>query len=102
MASVEQAYTYLAPSSVGINPDRTDVTLATSGGTTTTGPAVHPRFFEGFLGHPEQSAACLLTVARVARTRFYLPPAMVAAIIRAADPVVTSNGDRLRFESFSA
>jgi hypothetical protein len=27
---------------------------------------------------------------------------MVAAILRAADPVVTSNGDRLRFESFSA
>ena len=27
---------------------------------------------------------------------------MVAAILRAADPVVTSNGDRLRFEAFSA
>ena len=27
---------------------------------------------------------------------------MLAAILRAADPVVTSNGDRLRFESFSA
>ena len=44
----------------------------------------------------------LLGVARVARTRFYVPPAMDAAAIRAADPVVTANDDRLRFESFSA
>ena len=44
----------------------------------------------------------LLAVARVARTRFYTPPAMTAAAIRAADPVVTANDDRLRFESFSA
>ncbi|NTW39850.1 MAG: SWIM zinc finger family protein [Cellulomonadaceae bacterium] len=76
--------------------------LATSGGTTTRGPAAHPVFFEGFLGHPEQAAAALLAVAKVARTRFYTPPGMVAAILRAADPVVTSNVDRLRFESFSA
>jgi hypothetical protein len=40
--------------------------------------------------------------AEVARTRYYEPPQMVAARIRAADPVVTSNVDRLRFESFSA
>ena len=76
--------------------------LATSGGRTATGPAAHPVFFDGFLGHPEQAAAALLAVAKVARTRFYTPPGMVAAILRAADPVVTSNGDRLRFESFSA
>ncbi|MGW5363340.1 SWIM zinc finger family protein [Actinopolymorpha pittospori] len=38
----------------------------------------------------------------MARTRFYTPPGMVAAAVRAADPVVTSNVDRLRFESFSA
>jgi hypothetical protein len=64
--------------------------------------ALHPRFFDGFLGHPEQTATALLAVARVARTRFYVPPGMLPAILRAADPVVTSNGDRLRFESFSA
>lgn len=76
--------------------------LATSGGVDGAGPAVSPRFFSGFLGHPVQSAACLLAVARVARTRFYTPPNVAAAVIRAADPVVTSNGDRLRFEFFSA
>jgi hypothetical protein len=44
----------------------------------------------------------LLVVGEVARTRYYEPPQMIAARIRAADPVVTSNVDRLRFESFSA
>lgn len=37
----------------------------------------------------------MLVCARVARTRSYLPPSMVAAQIRAADPAVTSNGDRV-------
>lgn len=102
MADVaEQTYTYLRPSQVRFADGRADLTLATSGGRTAAGPATNPVFFEGFLGHPEQSAAALLAVAKVARTRFYTPPGMVAAILRAADPVVTSNRDRLRFESFS-
>jgi hypothetical protein len=100
--SVEQVYRYARPSSVGVREGRPDLLLATSGGRTPAGLADHPRFFDGFLGHAEQMAAGLLAVARVARTRFYVPPGMLAAILRAADPVVTSNGDRLRFESFSA
>jgi hypothetical protein len=61
-----------------------------------------PRFYSGFLAHAEQAAVALLVCARIARTRFYVPPGMLAAVLRAADPVVTSNGDQLRFESFSA
>ncbi|WP_405061204.1 SWIM zinc finger domain-containing protein [Kribbella sp. NBC_01505] len=98
----EQTYSYVRPSTLTFGDGRADMMLATSGGRTATGHAAHPVFFDGFLGHPEQSAAALLAVAKVARTRFYTPPGMVAAILRAADPVVTSNGDRLRFESFSA
>jgi hypothetical protein len=101
-ADTEQTYQYVRPSTVTFADGRADITLATSGGRTAAGPATHPEFFDGFLGHPEQSAAALLAVAKVARNRFYTPPGMVAAILRAADPVVTSNGDRLRFESFSA
>jgi hypothetical protein len=48
------------------------------------------------------AAEALLAVARVARTRFYIPPGMLARILLAADPVVTADGARLRFESFSA
>lgn len=98
----EQTYNYVRPSALAFSDGQADLTLATSGGRTAAGPAAHPVFFEGFLGHPEQAAAALLAVAKVARTRFYRPPGMVAAILRAADPVVTSNRDRLRFESFSA
>ena len=96
-AVFEQAYRYERASTVTEAGGRVAVDLATSGGVED-----HPRFFRGMIGSARQNAALLLEVARVARTRFYTPPAMVAAIIRAADPVVTSNGDRLRFESFSA
>lgn len=99
---VEQTYRYARPSAVSTESGVTGVLLSTSGGTTPAGPAEHPRFFDGFLGNAEQTATALLAVARVARTRFYVPPGMLATILRAADPVVTSNGDRLRFESFSA
>lgn len=99
---VEQVYRYLEPSSLALAGDEADLMLATSGGRDLSGAANHPRFFDGFLGHAEQMATALLVVARVSRTRFYVPPGMLAAVLRAADPVVTSNGDRLRFESFSA
>lgn len=101
-AVLEQGYTYLRPSAVRVVDGAADLVLSTSGGRSSAGPVAHPVFFDGLLRHPEQAAAALLAVARVARTRFWTPPGMLAAILRAADPVVTSNGDRLRFESFSA
>lgn len=92
--ALEQEYRYLAPSVL----DTGALRLATS----SAGQDAHPHFFDAPLAHAEQTAVALLVVARVARTRFYVPPGMLAAVLRAADPVVTSNGDRLRFESFSA
>ena len=100
MAVAEQVYRYLAPSEVRTLGGRTDVVLASSGGNVEGQPADHPRFFDGFLKQPEQTAVALLTCARVARTRYYTPPGMVAAIRRSADPVVTSERAQLRFESF--
>src|SRR3954447_13717423 len=97
MAAVEQAYAYLAPSRLASTGESSERTLATSGGR-----EAHPHFFSGFLGAPRQTAQALLVVAEMARTRYYEPPQMIAARILAADPVVTSNVDRLRFESFSA
>lgn len=98
---IDYAYAYARPSSVELADGRVDVRLATSGGVTQSRPAIRPIFFDGFLGQPEQTAQALLAVAHVARTRFYTPANVITAIIRAADPVVTSNRDRLRFESFS-
>lgn len=76
------------------------LTLETSGGTSTLGAQANPRFFAGFLTEPEQGAQALLAVAAVARSRYFVP--MTSQRLQAIlDPVVTSDGERLRFESFS-
>jgi hypothetical protein len=98
--AVDQIYEYLRPSVMGTGTG--DLYLSTSGGTSAGALEAHPRFFDGFVELPEVTAAGLLVCARVAGSRFYTPANMLKAILRAADPVVTSNGDRLRFESFSA
>ncbi|ELS51570.1 hypothetical protein STVIR_7447 [Streptomyces viridochromogenes Tue57] len=70
--------------------------LETSRGATPSGVEDHPRFFAGFLTSPQVASAGLLAVADVAAARYYQRQ------LRASlDPVVTGNGDRLRFESFS-
>ncbi|WP_327682910.1 SWIM zinc finger family protein [Kitasatospora sp. NBC_00458] len=96
MSQSAHAYAYLRPSAVLDGTAGRRLALETSGGATPLGAAAHPRFFAGFLAEPEPAAAALLAVADVAAARYYQPQ------LRASlDPVVTANGDRLRFESFS-
>ncbi len=71
------------------------LSLATCGGVDK-----NPYFFQGRLVQARRSADLLLTVSEISRTRFYSPTA-IREMILAADPVVTSGGDRLRFEAFS-
>lgn len=101
VADLEQVYRYPQPSRVAVVDGRADLLLSTSGAGGAP-EATQPQLYDGLLEHPVQSATGLLAVASVARTRFYTPPGMLAAVLRAADPVVTSSGDRLRFESLSA
>ncbi|MEU9332909.1 SWIM zinc finger family protein [Streptomyces sp. NPDC048290] len=96
MASNLQAYTYAQPSAVRTTARGTALGLETSGGLTPAGPVARPRFFSGFLTRPWTAAAGLLAVADVAGARYYRPE-----LARLLDPVVTAQGDRLRFESFS-
>ena len=93
-------YSYRAPSEFRADGGQRELALATSGGVTEAGPAVHPRFFSGLLTEPAVAAAGMLAVAAVARARYVTSASVVAQLLR--DPVVTSNGDRLRFESFSS
>jgi hypothetical protein len=86
--TIELVYSYARPSAVG--PD--GIALTTS--------APQP-YFRGFLERPDMAATALLCVARVARTRFYVPP-NTSARGGLTDPVVTSESGTLRFESFSA
>jgi hypothetical protein len=62
----------------------------------------HPHFFEGRLRRPGRAADLLRSLVDVVKSRFYLPPAMLARILALADPVVTGSGGLLRFEAFSA
>lgn len=96
------SYAYLAPSSLAMAAGQAQLELATSGGSQVATPAEHPFFFSGSVQHPIVVAQSLLILARVARTRFYVPPNSLAAVLRAADPVVTCTPEGLRFESFSA
>ncbi|WP_445399460.1 SWIM zinc finger family protein [Streptomyces sp. LE64] len=90
------ALAYARPSALESAPDGRRLGLETSQGATPTGRQDHPRFFAGFLTSPQIASAALLAVADVAAARYYQPQ------LRASlDPVVTGNGDRLRFESFS-
>ncbi|MFB7324715.1 SWIM zinc finger family protein [Streptomyces sp. NPDC056190] len=91
-----QAVAYSRPSVLEPAAGGQRLGLETSRGTTPSGIQDHPRFFTGFLTSPQVASAGLLAVADVAAARYYQPQ------LRASlDPVVTGNGDRLRFESFS-
>ncbi|MGW2561508.1 SWIM zinc finger family protein [Streptomyces sp. NPDC001514] len=91
-----QAFAYSRPSALESAGGGRLLGLETAGGLTPAGAEAHPRFFSGFLTSPRTAARGLLAVADVAAARYYQRD------LRASlDPVVTGNGDRLRFESFS-
>ncbi|AZQ33211.1 SWIM zinc finger family protein [Streptomyces cyaneochromogenes] len=91
-----QAVAYCRPSVLESAASGQRLGLETSRGATPSGVEDHPRFFAGFLTSPQVASAGLLAVADVAAARYYQRQ------LRASlDPVVTGNGDRLRFESFS-
>lgn len=56
-----------------------------------------PSFFRGFTTEPLMLTRALLTLADITTTRYDQ-----AEPIKLADPIITANGDRLRFECFSA
>jgi hypothetical protein len=91
-----QALAYARPSALESSPTGQLLGLETSGGLTPLGAESRPRFFSGFLTSPGIAARGLLAVADVASTRYYQ-----RTLAASLDPVVTGNGDRLRFESFS-
>ncbi|GGX78355.1 hypothetical protein GCM10010358_35930 [Streptomyces minutiscleroticus] len=91
-----QAVAYSRPSALESSAGGPRLGLETSRGATPRGIEDHPRFFAGFLTHPQVASAGLLAVADVAAARYHQRQSPASL-----DPVVTGNGDRLRFESFS-
>lgn len=72
------------------------LTLATGTAVGPEGLVQSPHFFSGFVLDAEQCARGILAVANVAATSYY-----TRIEWSSLDPVVTSDGERLRFESFS-
>lgn len=95
MAAIDHQYRYASPSHLRSIPGGAHFRLAAAQGDTAC-------FFDGELCYPALSAACLRSVSDMVGTRFYVPPGMLARILREADPVATVARDSLRFEGFSA
>jgi hypothetical protein len=95
-AVIEHAYAYPFASALSVAKGKPLLALATS-----NAPVAERVFFSGRLLKPDIAAQLLLATSEVALRRYFVPPAMVARILRAADPVVTAAGGRLRLESFS-
>lgn len=93
---IEQHYRY--PFASKLIADRAIPQLALAA---SSAPISESLYFSGALKHPQLAAGLLLATSEIALHRYYYPPGMVAAIIRAADPVVTAADGRLRLESFS-
>lgn len=96
-ATVEVQYLYAFPSLLDTtSKDKPRLRLATSGGA-----VPNPYFFQGRMVYPRRTSDMLLACSLVSRTRFYHPGELRERLLAAADPVVTSGGERLRFEAFS-
>ena len=64
-------------------------------------PAGPNLFVRGRLLAPKRIGDLLLTLMEVVDARFFVPGAMLARMLRLADPVVTCGLARVRFEAFS-
>ncbi len=95
-AAVSFKYVYPFSSGLDAVSGHSRLRLATSGGA-----AEHPYFFQGRMLYPRRTADMLLTCSLISRTRFYSPTEIRERLLASADPVVTSGGERLRFEAFS-
>lgn len=95
--ALDYTYRYAEPSALLTEAGTERLFLAT-----TSAPETSPLFFRGTLREPRRTADMLLALARIVRSRFHIPPAMLARIVALSDPVVTCSEDRVRFEGFSS
>ena len=94
-----QILEYATPSSLTHAGGVAALSLGTVGGSW-AGDAAEPVFFDGVVERAGSLATAMLVLGRVAATRYYMPPGMLAS--RTLDPVFTSTPDGLRLEAFSA
>ena len=94
---IDQVYKYDHSSELRILPKGSAITLATD--RSVPGGAA---FLKARALAPIVTAKSLRAVSEIVGSRFYVPPSMLAKILREADPVATVGTDAVRFEGFSA
>ena len=94
---IEQVYRYDHPSEV--RPSHAGRDLALAGDVGVEGERA---FLKARALYPDVTAKSLRAISEIVGARFYVPPSMLAKILREADPVATVGADAVRFEGFSA
>jgi len=97
MAALKHVYKYSHHSELDAGTDGLRLRLAAE-----VRPEGEIQFFQGDVLDPLTTARCLRAVSDLVGTRFYVPPSMLARILREADPVATVGDAEVRFEGFSA
>jgi hypothetical protein len=95
--AISHSYRYAFESKAVPTPNGLDLRLATSGSA-----GENSDYFRGKFLRPLRAADLLRGLVQVVQSRFYVPPAAVARILKLADPVVTCGDDVIRFEAFSS
>ncbi len=99
-AMFETVYTYEHPSSLQVEPNRATLTIASD--TNLPSRPSKPAFLKARVATPLVTARALRAISEIVGERFYVPPSMLARILREADPVATVGMETVRFEGFSA
>ena len=97
MTAIQHRYAYNAPSRLQHLPTGQVLLLASE-----TQPEANTLYLRARSRFPFITARGLRAVSDIVGSRFYVPPAMLARILREADPVVTVCRQAVRFEGFSA
>jgi hypothetical protein len=98
MANIEHAYNYLGHSALSGSTGEKQLSLVGD----RADPELPSNFLTAFARGPDITAKALRAVSEIVGSRFYVPPSMLARILREADPVATVGTDMVRFEGFSA
>ncbi|WP_299915806.1 SWIM zinc finger family protein [uncultured Roseobacter sp.] len=99
MSALEQNYRYLARSALRDHANGQTLALVSD---TSASPANQGQFLKARALYPDVTARGLRAVSEIVGSRFYVPPSMLARMLREADPVATVSSTAVRFEGFSA
>ncbi|MEM8700726.1 MAG: SWIM zinc finger family protein, partial [Pseudomonadota bacterium] len=99
MPATDKTYRYVAASGFQAKDGTTRLSLVGESGAS---PSNSGKFLSARALCPDITAKGLRAVSETVAARYYVPPAMLAKILREADPVVTVSPGAVRFEGFSA